>query len=483
MATSRTPRNQLGGLFDAAVVPIYVLDEQRRVIYCNSACATWLGVPPSQVVGLQCAYHSAPVGGTANRPDTMVDGRKEVPPDTITMSTKDTLATWLCPPPEVFSGEITSAEVGHTGSEGPGARRCAYCLPLGEHVAEVVGVVVVLSVAPVESGGATANPANQPLWNARELHEQLRGFHEQQASYFHLDRLVGRSPVMRRVREQVHIAVQTGCRTLIMGPPGSGREHVARTIYHATRSRASATLMPLDCSLLDAELLEATMTSHVRRWSELVRDTSLTILLLEVDQLPLAAQGDLCGYLAIPELPLRVLATSRRSLWPLVESGEFRRELALAISPLTIELPSLSERREDIPLLAQYLVEDQNRRGGRQLGGLSPDVLELFAAHDWPGNIAEMSDVIRQSVHRAEESRVMVDDLPETLHHALDAAAHPRIPDETIQLDRFLAEIETELIRRAMQRARGNKAQAARLLGVHRARLLRKLGPQDPGAL
>src|SRR5690606_10611834 len=146
------------------------------------------------------------------------------------------------------------------------------------------------------------------------------------------------------------------------------------------------------------------------------------LLLLNVDQLPASGQSELAGFLELPGFYLSTLATSRRSLRELPEE-EFHRDLALQLSTLVIELPSLAERREDVPLLAQLLLEDANAESERQFTGFTEDALDALAGHRWSGNLDELAEVVRQARARAQGPRIGVEDLPETLRLAAHADA------------------------------------------------------------
>ena len=176
-----------------------------------------------------------------------------------------------------------------------------------------------------------------------------------------------------------------------------------------------------------------------------------------------------------PSCPLRLISTAAAPLVDLPPRGLYREDLAAMLSTITIELPPLAKRRDDLPLLAQALLEEQNARGGRQLGGFSSEALDRLCAYSWPGNVAELAQVVAESHARASGTLIARDDLPERLRLAAEAAAHPRRKEEPIQLDEFVARIERELIRRALARAKGNKTKAARLLGLNRPRLYRRM--------
>jgi DNA-binding NtrC family response regulator len=149
--------------------------------------------------------------------------------------------------------------------------------------------------------------------------------------------------------------------------------------------------------------------------------------------------------------------------------------LLAAISTITIELPSLVSRLEDLPLLAQYFLEACNHGSGKQISSLKPDALDLLALYSWPGELDQLRETIAEA-HRATTSHeISAADLSSIVHHASGAAKRNRREPERIVLDELLASIETEAIVRALTQAGGNKSEAASLLGMTRPRLYRRL--------
>jgi transcriptional regulator with PAS, ATPase and Fis domain len=449
MARTRSNINALSRLLGGCDVPVYALDQRRRIVYGNAACFAWLGLEPRQLVGKTCDYHSPP----AHELDQFAPN-------------------YLCPPPETFSGHPRSGEIAWTGSDGTLVRRIARFVPLGfpdeTSTCPVMVFVDGQDVPERESRRAGS-------LRSEDLHAALRDMLGGMGQRFGLDQVVGDHPAIARAREVIRLAAATDSRTLVIGPPGSGREYIARAVHFGGGLRDSAPLAPLACNLLDAELLDETIASFVASCAELQIERPATLLLLEVDQLPADAQRALAGILSIRELNLRTVATSRRRLIELASENRFREDLAFSLSTLEIAIPPLSQRRDDIPLLAQFFLERRNATGGKQLSGFASDAIERLIAYDWPGNIDELAELVSAACNRAQGSQVTVADLPQRLELAAQAAARPSAGREPIQLDLFLEEVEQELLRRALERAKGNKAKAARLLGVTRSRVVRRL--------
>ena len=206
-----------------------------------------------------------------------------------------------------------------------------------------------------------------------------------------------------------------------------------------------------------------------------------TLLLCDADQLSAESQAALAAILPAAKCPLRLISTAATPLVDLPPRGLYREDLAAMLSTITIELPPLAKRRDDLPLLAQALLEEQNARSGKQLGGFSSEAIDRLCAYAWPGNVAELAQVVAESHARASARLIARDDLPERLRLAAEAAARPRRKEEPIQLDEFVARIERELIRRALARAKGNKTKAARLLGLNRPQAVSPDGAAWPG--
>jgi DNA-binding NtrC family response regulator len=181
------------------------------------------------------------------------------------------------------------------------------------------------------------------------------------------------------------------------------------------------------------------------------------------------------GHLQDISSPLRIIATSIAPLDELAAQNRFRPDLACALSTVAIQLPPLSHRREDIPLLAQAFLEEQNAHGAKQLRGFSPEALDQLAAYPWPGNIDELAAAVREAHSKAEGHQVVPADLPQRIFLAVAARRLPRREPQPIDLESFLWQIERELIERALRLAKGNKTKAARMLKLTRPRLYRRM--------
>lgn len=456
MAPSRIHTTELARLLNAAKQPIYVLDEDLTIVFLNRACQEWLGSGES-LLGRRCAYHSSP-----------------------TADTLDVAAAGLCPPPQVLARKSITAGVSRVADDGRQIERRASFLPMGFEAEELLGILAIVDVADQLSDAVHEEIESPNEAGPLALHEHIRRFRQEAAARYRADRLIGQGPAMRLARRQVELAAASRASVLLVGPTGSGRQHLAAAIHYAATgdnppSHAAGTFVPLDCALLGADLLE-TVHMAVARANLFDEHTSPgTLLFHRVDELSADVQTELAGYVVRRPTVWRFLATAAEPLVELSRRGKFRDDLAAALSTITIELPPLVQRRDDLPLLAQLFLEEQNAVGRRQIGGFTPAVLDLFDAYGWPGNLDELAQVVADSHQQAAGREIDVPDLPERLRLASQAAAQPRRVDETIILDEYLARVERELIRRALARSKGNKARAARLLGLTRPRLYRRM--------
>lgn len=449
MPPSRASANELARLLEAVAAPVYIVNDERRIIFCNQACGDWTGLTSEELLSQESRYHSsAEASGPA------------------------AIAAALCPPPDAFLGRRITASImlpkgGGESAEAAIERRAEF-VPLGGGGGSVRGVLTIVSTAAAEPGELDADATSA------ELHSHIQRQRRRLALRYHVDRLFGDSPAMRQVRAQVQLAAAGKGSVTVVGPEGSGREHVVRAIHYAAGPAESGTLVPLACPLVDRDLLQAALRALIRAKSPDGGETP-ALLLNDIDLLAPAAQVELVEALRRGAASFRIFSTARQPLAELAARDDFRLDLACQLSTLTIRLPALCERIEDLPLAAQWFLEQVNSRGAKQVAGFSPEALDRMAGYGWPGDIAELEAMAAEVHTNCKGAEVGPGDLPPRIAWAADAAAHPRKMEETIDLEQFLGKIERELIERALQQARGNKTKAARVLGLTRPRFYRRL--------
>lgn len=486
MARKTANIDSLTELFNNSRRPIYAINSERRIVYCNRALATWLDIESRRIIGRVVEFHSEP---TADEDDSRDDGP----------------LTDLCPPPQALAGEACVGTLSCMARDGRLVHRRAEFVPLDDAAGETVSrkkaqtvpgraVLAMLAIADMSAQELAAGLPGAPT--ADELHRTIRRFRRAQASRYSIESLLGGSLAMQKIRAQLAAAVASGANTLIRGPRGSGRGHAARAIHYCATANAPAKLLPIDCELLSDDLL--------RRVLERLRDSSgaagqrPTLLLENLEQMSAAHQSLLASAIDEKLLVARLIATCSRHTPCAVavpekvtavdwadceENGDgtasvpapIDRVLLSAVSTITIELPPLANRLEDLPVLAQYFLEACNHGSGKQVGSFRSDALDLLALYSWPGELDQLREAITAAHRAATSHEISAADLPRIVHHASGAAKRGRREPERIVLDELLAAIEKEAIVRAFAQAGGNKSEAAVLLGMTRPRLYRRL--------
>jgi two-component system response regulator HydG len=304
-------------------------------------------------------------------------------------------------------------------------------------------------------------------------------------------RIVWESPLMSQCLDQALKAAASHSHALLLGESGTGKELIARWI-HEQGARAGEPFVPVNCSAIPESLLESHLFGHLRgAFTDAREDRSGlfqeaaggTIFLDEIGDMPLALQARILRVLQEKEIhPLgapmpvpvdvRVVAATHRDLDALVAAGQFRQDLYYRLHVLVIRVPPLREHPEDILPLAAHFLAKHGMRHDRPAITLSADALKLLVEHPWPGNIRELENTIERCIVLGESDEIGVEDLPESVFARGGTSADPGER-------RSMAEVEREHILRVLHATDGNKAAAARMLGLDRKTLYRKLAAWD----
>ncbi len=297
--------------------------------------------------------------------------------------------------------------------------------------------------------------------------------------------LVGRSHAIERVRETIAKVADSAVNVLVTGESGTGKEVVARALHFRSR-RAEGPFVAVNCGALPETLMESELFGHERgaftgassAKSGLVRAAhGGTLFLDEVGELPPALQVKLLRVLqervvrpvgGAREHPVdvRVVAATNRDLQQAVAEGRFRSDLYYRLDVVRIHLPPLRERPEDVPLLAEHLLRRHAALQGRSLR-FSSEALRWLVRQDYPGNVRQLENLVQRAVALCEGDVIGVEDLqPETSAGASAPRGTLPEPREGFELDRWLADVEKELLLEALRRAGGVRTRAARLLGM-----------------
>jgi DNA-binding NtrC family response regulator len=314
--------------------------------------------------------------------------------------------------------------------------------------------------------------------------------------------IVGRSQPMVRLFQLLETVATTNSTILITGETGSGKEVVARAI-HQHSPRRMQRFVALNCSAIPETLLEAELFGHVKgaftgavgnRQGRLDQAHKGTLFLDEVGTMSGALQMKLLRVLQEREfervgeshttkVDVRVVAATNSDLHRMVADGQFREDLYYRLNVIPVRIPSLRERKEDIPLLVQHFLEKFRRDGAPGTGArvpmtVSQEAMRRLMSYGWPGNVRQLENAIERAVaFGAGRSQVDVLDLPPEVQQAQEPVvpAAVALPDEGLDLDSFVSNIEKELIQLSLARTGGNKGQAAKLLNLKRTTLVEKL--------
>jgi DNA-binding NtrC family response regulator len=302
-----------------------------------------------------------------------------------------------------------------------------------------------------------------------------------------LHELVGDSPSMRRLKEIIAKVASTDSPVLIEGESGTGKELVAAAI-HRLSPRARGPFIPVNCSAIPADLIESEFFGHVRgAFTGAVSDSSGlfrsanagSLFLDEIAELPTALQAKLLRVLQDMEVrpvgsskatpvDVRVIAATNRNLEQAMAQGVLRQDLYYRLDVVRVSLPPLRERREDVPALVHHFIRRFNARLRRSVRSISPEALAALVAHDFPGNVRELENIIERAFAMGARDQITLADLP-TLSRGpvlamTDEGSLPK-----------LEQVERELILKALAVFNDDKAAAAHALGISRRTIYRRL--------
>jgi len=330
----------------------------------------------------------------------------------------------------------------------------------------------------------------------RRLTAQVASLSEAVERARRFDDLLGESAVMQRLFRQLEQIGDTAVSVLIEGDSGTGKELAARAL-HRRSARSDGPFVALNCAALPEALLESELFGHVKgaftdahrphRGLFLQADGG-TLFMDEIGELPIGLQPKLLR--AIEErtvrpvgaereehFDIRLVCATNQSLDEAVEAGRFREDLYYRINVVRIELPPLRARGSDILLLARHFVDLYAAQFDKQVNGISRAAASKLVDYAWPGNVRELRNAIERAVALCQLEKIQVEDLPDKVRdfqraHVILAGANP---EELITL----AEVEQRYIAHVLEATEGNKAKAARILGLDRKTLYRKLSRSE----
>jgi len=301
--------------------------------------------------------------------------------------------------------------------------------------------------------------------------------------------ILGKSPRIVKVFDAIEKSAKTSATVLITGESGTGKELVARAI-HYNSNRASAPFVPINCGGIPESLLESELFGYVKgaftgatesRAGFFQTADGGTIFLDEISETSLAMQVKLLRVLQDKEVAMvgassprkvdvRIIAATNKDLYSLVAKGSFREDLFFRLNVITIEIPPLRDRGDDILSLTRYFIEKYSEEMGKKPPRFSDEALQVIKNFYWPGNIRELQNVIQRIVVMSDSELIEVPDLPSLMRFSALRKTG---------FDRTLVEVETEHIKNVLASVDGNKSKAAEILGIDRKTLRRKLEPES----
>jgi len=318
----------------------------------------------------------------------------------------------------------------------------------------------------------------------RSLREENVRLKREVGQAYGLDRVIGVSEVMASLFEMVRAIAPTSSTVLITGESGTGKELVAHAI-HGLSGRAEGPFVSINCGALTETLLESELFGHVKGAFTDARQSkkglfeaasSGTLFLDEVGETSLAMQVKLLralqerrirrvGGTEETEVDVRVIAATNAPLEEYVRQKRFREDLFYRLQVIPIVTPPLRERREDIPLLAEHFTLRFARQMGKSVAKISQEAMQLLRAFSWPGNVRQLENVIERAVALETTEAVLPERLPDSIRSPQRSEPLPAIGNG-FSLDDFMLSVEARLLNEAMERAAGDRAQAAQLLGI-----------------
>jgi two-component system response regulator PilR (NtrC family) len=313
--------------------------------------------------------------------------------------------------------------------------------------------------------------------------------------------LIGKSPKMQRVYELVEKVSQTKANVLITGESGTGKELVAKAI-HYNSDRKDQSFVTLNCGAIPENLLESELFGHMKgsftgaianKRGLLEMAAGGTLFMDEIGELPLPLQVKLLRVIQEREfkrvggtedikVDVRIISASNQDLQQKVAQGSFREDLFYRLNVIQIKLPPLRERKEDIPLLVNHFVRKYSAETGKEIEGVTSEALELLLSYDFAGNVRELENIIERSITLETSPSITDRHIRSYLNERMMSKSIPptlEIPEEGIDLNKVVEDLEKAFILKALEHAEGVKKKAAELLGMNFRAMRYKLAKYD----
>lgn len=445
------------------VIPcaLIVLDETRRVIFFNAAAEKLTGYAAAEMLGASCETLQQTFRGPAE-------------PDVLAV---------LCPFEHLTGQWQDECELRR--KDGTAVTVVRRACPVTDEAGQTIGTIqALMDISAIKQ-------ARSEIVQLREKVARLGQFGE----------LIGTSHPMQKLFERIALAAETTASIVVTGPTGTGKELIARTL-HDRSDRRDGPFLAVNCGALPEPLIEAELFGYVKgaftgatadRKGRFAQAHGGTLLLDEIGELPAPAQVKLLRALQEGEITpvgqstpqhvdVRIIAATNRDLREMVRRGTFREDLYYRLAVMTLHSPALRDRREDIPALVTHFIGQFNDRYGRAIQHCDPAAMRRLEGFDWPGNVRQLQHAIEHAfvVSGPDAGVIALQDLPEEILTPPATQPDPASPAEPTPAAAPASpptspQDEAQQVRDALDRTSGNKTQAARLLGITRAGLYKKL--------
>jgi len=319
--------------------------------------------------------------------------------------------------------------------------------------------------------------------NYQKLNEEVGSLKAALSERFQFSNIIARSKKMQDIFQRIQDTAGADVSILILGESGTGKELIAKAI-HYNSLRRNKPLVIVNCAALPEELLESEIFGHEkgaftgadrRRIGKAEEAHEGTLFLDEIGDLSLKTQPKLLRFLqdgkierlgsnTSIQLDVRVIAATNQDIESALEEGTFRKDLYYRLNTLTIGIPPLRERKEDIPLLADHFLSMYSKAHKKKVTSISPEVIEQFMNYSWPGNVRELEKVIERGVVLAKGNMVRTGQLPEEIKMVEPVSGHQDFIKDT--MSESVEILEKKMIKDALDKTSGNRGKAAKMLGI-----------------
>jgi DNA-binding NtrC family response regulator len=324
----------------------------------------------------------------------------------------------------------------------------------------------------------------------RLLKKEVARLKKEVESRYHFHQLIGKSPPMRRIYGLIERISDSSSSVFVTGESGTGKELVGKAI-HYNGVRKDGPFIAVNCAAIPETLLESELFGYKKgaftdaktdKKGLMFEANGGTLFLDEITEMSNTLQAKLLRVIEEREvrpvgdtrsypIDVRIISTTNRDIQSVIEEGRFREDLYYRLKVIDIELPSLRERREDIPLLIQHFIDKFSANLKKRISGVSEEALKLLLNYSWPGNVRELENVVERAINLTQQETILPEDLPKSL----DQRADEKLFEKAVREKLTLSQLEKEYVKRVLMEVEGNKSKAAERLGLDRKTLYRRL--------